>query len=182
MAHKIDQRVEKTKRLLKKSLLELLENRDIKSISIKELCEHAGINRTTFYKHYHTQYDLFEEMESDLLTSIENKFAYHSANAPESEQFTQVLSYMKDNKEFCKILMRSDNDFSFETRLMSLPTVIKRVNVPIDSTTHEYTSSQLFVMDGAYYAIKRWLLKGCVESPEDMAIMIRSISKKMWNS
>ena len=52
MRQKLDRRVEMTKRLLKKSLIELLKNESIEKISIRNLCQNADVNRSTFYKHY----------------------------------------------------------------------------------------------------------------------------------
>ncbi len=60
-----------TKKILKNSLLELLEQQDIQKISIRSLCELADLNRSTFYKYYGSQYDLLKEMENDLLNQIE---------------------------------------------------------------------------------------------------------------
>ena len=40
-----------TKRLIREALLELLKTKSIQKISVRELCDAAGINRTTFYNH-----------------------------------------------------------------------------------------------------------------------------------
>lgn len=56
-----------TKRLLKESLIKLLKEKDIQKISITELCNEAGINRTTFYSHYSSQYDVLKDMETTIL-------------------------------------------------------------------------------------------------------------------
>ena len=56
MFEKEDQRVMLTKRLLKDSLVSLLKEKTIFKITIRELCDTAGINRSTFYKYYDSQY------------------------------------------------------------------------------------------------------------------------------
>ena len=43
-----DHRTRVTKMLIRKALMELLSKKPIQSISIKELCETAAINRGTF--------------------------------------------------------------------------------------------------------------------------------------
>ena len=67
----MNQRVAITKKLLKTSLTELLQTQSIYQISIRELCLRAGINRSTFYKYYGSQFDLLSEMEQDLLQNVE---------------------------------------------------------------------------------------------------------------
>lgn len=47
MRQKQDRRVEMTKRLLKKSLIELLKAENIQKISIRTLCLNADINEYT---------------------------------------------------------------------------------------------------------------------------------------
>ncbi len=44
-----------------KAFLELLEEKDFAYISVKEICEKAGVNRSTFYLHYETVGDLLSE-------------------------------------------------------------------------------------------------------------------------
>lgn len=59
-----------TKKLLKNSLTNMLQTQNIYQISIRELCENAGINRSISYKYYGSQFDLLSEMKQDLLVSI----------------------------------------------------------------------------------------------------------------
>lgn len=44
-----------------KAFLSLLEKKDFEYITIKEICDHAGVNRSTFYLHYETTRDLLME-------------------------------------------------------------------------------------------------------------------------
>ena len=44
-----------------KAFLQLLEKKDFAYITVKELCEAAGVNRSTFYLHYETMGDLLAE-------------------------------------------------------------------------------------------------------------------------
>ena len=49
---KTDRRVRRTKALLLQGLMQLMETKDVKDISVKELSDQADINRGTFYLHY----------------------------------------------------------------------------------------------------------------------------------
>lgn len=57
MAEREDYRIRKTKRALASALFVLLSEKSIDDITVIELCECAGIRRTTFYKHYRDKYD-----------------------------------------------------------------------------------------------------------------------------
>ena len=43
------------------ALIECLEKKDFEYITVKELCEKAGVNRSTFYLHYENIADLLGE-------------------------------------------------------------------------------------------------------------------------
>lgn len=43
------------------ALIECLEKKDFEYITVKEICEKAGVNRSTFYLHYETIADLLNE-------------------------------------------------------------------------------------------------------------------------
>ena len=61
-----NQRVKLTKRLLRDALLSMMETKQIQQISVRELCEKAEINRSTFYKHYGAPENIFQEIQQEL--------------------------------------------------------------------------------------------------------------------
>ena len=54
----MDIRIEKTKTAIHNTFLELRSKKPLEKITIKELCEKAQINKSTFYSHYKDIYDL----------------------------------------------------------------------------------------------------------------------------
>ena len=70
MEKKSNQRIILTKKLVHSAFLDLLREKGIREISIRELCNRAGINRTTFYNHYGSQYDVFAEISNRYLADV----------------------------------------------------------------------------------------------------------------
>ena len=56
---KVDLRILRTRRLLVQAMAELLEEKDLQSVTISDIAERAMINRATFYAHFADKYDLF---------------------------------------------------------------------------------------------------------------------------
>ena len=52
MGGKMDLRIEKTERGIKNAFIELRSRKPLEKITVKELCESARINKSTFYAHY----------------------------------------------------------------------------------------------------------------------------------
>ena len=48
----MDLRIKKTKIAVKKAFLQLRNNNSLEKVKVKDVCEVAMINKTTFYKHY----------------------------------------------------------------------------------------------------------------------------------
>ena len=68
---KTDARVRYTQKVLKDSLLQLLEKKPVNKITVKEVCELAELNRATFYAHYTDGFALLESIENEMLDGFE---------------------------------------------------------------------------------------------------------------
>ena len=173
----MDQRVRLTRKLLKNALVQLMQEQHISKISIRALCEVAGINRSTFYAHYTNQYDLLNKVEQEALNNL-NKYLNKQAldeNHPISVQvLTRVLDYVKENMELFKALLSENCDFAFQKNLMELAQVISsQQNQSVDERTQEYI--EIFGLAGAINILQKWLHDGANESPAQMAGFITQI-------
>jgi AcrR family transcriptional regulator len=70
MTKDVDPRIRKTKRAIHKAFADLLAEKDINEITIRELAERADINRKTFYNHYSGIHQLLDEVEDELIESF----------------------------------------------------------------------------------------------------------------
>ncbi|NEW65824.1 TetR/AcrR family transcriptional regulator [Carnobacteriaceae bacterium zg-84] len=68
---KQDLRFEKTEKAIQKAFFELLQQKDMAKISVKEICELAQISRNAFYQHYETKEHLYDSLLQHILISIE---------------------------------------------------------------------------------------------------------------
>lgn len=174
-----NRRVQVTKKMLKDALLEMLETKDISKISIRELCENANINRSTFYQHYGSQYDLLTDIENDFLNviSIELKKKTNVNN-----NIDTILTYISDHIALCRILINNKADENFKERLLGLPAIMDNFNAgfpEIDQTDGSYIRK--FVFFGGYNMVVHWINTGCKESPQQIAKIITEIVAKIFS-
>ena len=66
----MDKRIEKTKKAIREAFMELRTQKPLEKISVKELCEIAYINKSTFYSHYEDIYALSDALEREMVLSI----------------------------------------------------------------------------------------------------------------
>ena len=118
MEKKEDRRVAMTKRMLKDALTGMLRETDIYHVSIRELCQRADVNRTTFYKHYGNQFDLLADMEKDLLDFLSATITQHAANPVRIIE--AACEYMESHLEFGRLIINNNVDPLFPQKLFSL--------------------------------------------------------------
>ncbi len=185
MKVKMDQidsrRIQMTKQLLRESLLELLKTEEIHKISIRTLCEHANVNRSTFYKYYGSQYDLLQDMEEILVSQIEKQLSLNGEGVTEKECLINILAFFKDNLDLCKMLINSNIDPDFPKHLLFLPSILEKINTKIDGDNIAYVSYfHDYILYGGYQMVKRWVNNGCVESPAQMAQILYYAFQKLY--
>ncbi|MEZ3487959.1 MAG: TetR/AcrR family transcriptional regulator [Lachnospiraceae bacterium] len=95
----MDLRVEKTERGIKNAFIELRSKKPLEKITIKELCELACINKSTFYSHYKDIYDLSDSLEEEVVRSITNSISHPEYIKENPAEFTKelFLAYLSQN-------------------------------------------------------------------------------------
>ncbi|MCA1292863.1 TetR/AcrR family transcriptional regulator [Paenibacillus sp. alder61] len=175
----VNQRVMLTKRLIREALLKMLKTTKINKISIRELCQVAGINRTTFYNHYGSQYDVLNEIADTYIQSTSFTVINDMAAGKNIDEcLTQVLQYIKDNLEFAKLVLDLDNYDLLSHIKISLPQfdhmVIKHLPENLDLEEKKAIAS--YVQYGTVRLLKEWILSDCLKSPEEEAQLILKIA------
>ena len=108
------------------ALITLLEKKDFEYITIKEICDTAEVNRSTFYLHYENTSDLLKETTHYI---IDKHLAYYEIDKKRiSLQFeickreellfitdkylVPYLTFIKDNQRLFKVSIKQFNSFN----------------------------------------------------------------------
>ncbi len=170
-----------------KAFLSLLEKKDFEYITIKEICDHAEVNRSTFYLHYETTRDLLMEtleyinsrflgyFTTDAVATIEK---IKSGNLEELIFITPrylipYLEFIRDHKRLFTAALTRPEEFHANT---SFQKMFKHLFNPIlerfciTETEKSYILS--FYMNGIMGIVAEWLRKDCAESVEAITSLI----------
>lgn len=181
-----DQRVRVTKSMIKSAFLDLLSQKNVRHITVRELCEKAQINRATFYAHYMDIYDLKEQLENELLESFSQVFIRAFGNLEPSllskEMFIKVFSLLRENSEQCVILLNSDNEIVEKFVKVSRDIVLSTYGKHFPNATKERLNAYyLFVSSGCIALVKQWLLNAPDVSVESVAEEVYAILQQGIN-
>jgi AcrR family transcriptional regulator len=173
----LDQRVRLTRRLLKDALITLMQEQHISKISIRRLCEVAGINRGTFYAHYSDQYDLLHQLEQEAIDNLKRYLENqeYPENQPVSAQIlTVILEYVKENASLFRMLLSENCDIAFQQDIMELAQIITFSPEPaVDARTLEYIT--IYGISGCITMLQKWLGEGVKESPAEISELIMQV-------
>lgn len=185
MQKKENQRIALTKRLLKESLLQLMTETNVQNISVKELCEVSGINRSTFYNHYSCPADILTEIENtiieDLGTIWEEK--YERGNWPLNKRIEALCMYIAQRRDLFKLLLRdSDTSSGFPAMLMKA-THVRMTYEQVFSYAKSEDNKRLmttFLSNGAYFLIRQWVLEDIPKTPKEIGDLIYMVATQGW--
>lgn len=96
---KQDLRYMKTEKAIQKAFHELLQEKTLQKITVKEIAQRAEINKTTFYAHYETLPDLIDSLESEYVEYIVANLDQVQVLFEDSDRFIENLyKNLQDSK------------------------------------------------------------------------------------
>ncbi|MEE0008590.1 MAG: TetR/AcrR family transcriptional regulator [Ruminococcus bromii] len=164
-----------------KAFLELLEKKDFAFITVKEICESAGVNRSTFYLHYET----IEDLLSESTEFIYKQFVTHMNEEPSDfiskidtchldelylitpNYMTPYLEYVKEHRRLFRTVTEKADTFRLDLTYTKMfyhifEPILKRFGVPESDRKYLMT----FYIHGLNAIITEWLKSDCKDSIE----------------
>ncbi|ARJ50509.1 TetR/AcrR family transcriptional regulator [Staphylococcus lutrae] len=143
-----DIRVQKTNLKLSEVLLTLLEEHWLTKITINQICQHADVHRTTFYKHFSDKYELLfyvskMSMKPYFKLALEVRLCepFNSIEKTFNAQMLKILHTQKGDPKFFQVLMSYFYDHFQKELLQYEATLPSKLPFPIESFSYIYTST-----------------------------------------
>lgn len=186
MQKKVDRRVRKTKSQLRAGLAQLMQEKNIREITVKELVEKVDINRSTFYLHYSDIQGMLQEIEDEILKEMERALYRYPM---ETEGKNSIYFFMKEmfhileeNREIACALVGPHGDIAFIRRIEAF---LEQYSQQIGKDIFPEKLSEVkyfysFCWNGCLGFIKTWLEKGADRTPEYAAkLMFQMVKNSM---
>ena len=175
MEKREDRRVRRTKKLLTAALTQLMQEKQISEITVRELTELADMNRGTFYLYYKDIYDMLEKIQDEMFEKLDGIFELR-ADEEVTEQTKPILldlfRFIEENQEMCRVLLSPNGDMSFLHRLNEVLRE-KCLHLYLGSepaaNEEDFDYRYSFVVYGCAGIIRAWVGRNCPEKPEQMA-------------
>lgn len=174
-----DHRTRVTRLLIRRAFTDLLRQKPQQSISIKELCEAAGINRGTFYTHYTDLHDLLVQMEEEMLADFRRALdplleAAGEDTLPPVRVTTEIFRCLKENADICTVTLGPYGDKEFALRLINLGRercIESYTRLFAGASPKQLEFYYAFASTGCIGLLQKWLAEGMLTPAEEMARM-----------
>ena len=171
------------------ALISLLKKKPFEYITISELCNEAGVNRSTFYLHYENIGDLLNETAKYLIDDFvsyfsdnEKEFCLNFSDCEKTQlnficdkYLVPYLTYIKDNKEVFSTLVSNVKSLGFDKTYERLfkhifNPILERFNYPEEDRKYV----MMYYLNGINAINTVWLRNNCDRPVEDIANIIKS--------
>lgn len=169
------------------AFLKLIEKKDFAYITIKEICEVAGVNRSTFYLHYENTGDLLAECKEymsrrfvDYMDRDSGSFIAKLKECTPDELYLitpeylmPYLNFIKENQRLFRTGLENAALFGLDHSYASLLShvitpILDRYGVPGDDRGYIMT----FYINGLMAIISYWLKTDCHDTIEHVIDMM----------
>ena len=176
MEKKVDRRVIKTRRQLKKGLAALMKEKSVNQITVKELVEEVDINRSTFYLHFKDIQDLLREIEENMEAQIKRAIEEHPIVSGNENAFyfiEDMFRVLDEEREISKALIGPNGDMGFIHRIERIIKENSRGTLEkmFPGKKEDLKYFYAFCLSGCLGLVKVWLNEGEEKSPEEMTQM-----------
>ena len=182
--------VKRTKTAFKKAMLELVDEKQFKSIAVRDIVSHSGYGRSTFYTHFHDKYDLCDWIiEDEALSYVKTVIEAILKNIPLDNDKAMydacymILKQQNDNKLFYNALIHelipnySVSNFADKTYLLLMESFDYSPSHWPKELDHKF---YFYILTNTLIdQIKYWEKQGYKQTVEEMAIQARALHI-MW--
>ena len=173
-----DRRVLRTKRAIRNAFAKLLTEKDINDITIRDIADLADINRKTFYNYYAGVYQVVDEIENDIITTLETVLGEvdfkRDMRAP-FVFFEKVTSIINLDLDFYGQMLAMNRNVSLVTKIAALMKEKTKKAMMAQLALPEETADVVleYTFSGMVAVYQKWFHSHRSASIEEISELIR---------
>lgn len=166
-----------TKQAFVDSFLKLSREKPVEKISVRELTETAGYNRTTFYHYFPDVYGLYEYIQNYVFENIRGPIEENIRSLSDRETFVRNVTALTDRwRDYLAVLLRDPYSYRFSVQVKRtlIPYWSREFHLPEDDIRTSYRLDAYF--SAIFSAVGRWVRHPEDMPAEDLAELLREIA------
>ena len=166
----------KTKKAIFEALAELMCEKELRQITVRELSEKAEIHRVTVYKHFVDIYDAYEQFETMFLFQLGEIITEQGAKTT-FEVYPATFKYIKENPVIFKMIFSPHNTSGLYQKLLKmvegLNRLIRAERFGVDMNDRRVESAIRYHSNGTLAIVANWVIND-FDQPQDFIIQTLS--------
>lgn len=166
-----------SKHWLLESFYKLLKEKSFLDISISEISKNAGLDRRTFYRHFKSKEELLEQYCQTIISEF-TTLLLKQGTINKSSVTIAYFSFWRNHLDFLNLLQRDNLLYFLLKEFEQLLSITRKTVMPEikeSSITKEEHYALAFHIGGFFNLLTKWLSQGAVESPEEMAAIMKTL-------
>lgn len=168
------------------ALIQILDKKEFEDITVKEICQMASVNRSTFYLHYENTYDLLNETINNLYKDFFSRYdkslninrlnekANNELFLIKPEYLKPYLTFVFENRKIFKLMYFKNDVFNGEVMYKEwfnkiFSPILSKFNV---NDEEEQTYIMIFHLQGLISLIMEWVKNDCKMKIDELIIII----------
>lgn len=158
----------------------LYANKRIEKITVKEITQKAGYNRSTFYEYFIDVYDMLEQIEQSLIPTLEEMPPLHLEDRRIGMPMAAFLELYERNRKYYVVLLGENGDPAFVGKLKASVKPILRQTfgdaAKAEGETFEYLLE--YVLSAMIGMMSFWLNREQPMDAEDLMDLLSELTEK----
>ena len=168
-----DRRVLRTKKNIRQAFLQLLSEKPLPQLTVKELSDQADINRKTFYMYYSNIEDILSELEDELVQKLVLVFEKElfERETFDSYSFFENLNHaIQEDVELYRTLNHADllPHLILRAKNALIDVFFRKYNIPADSDSERYILYAEYAASGILSMYTKWFSSDSHMSLEEL--------------
>lgn len=147
----------------------LYEKKDINKIRVREICEIAGYNRSTFYNHFIDVYDVLDQIENKILQEVIEMTSDGYSIWSREDSTKRYTELYERNSKYLKLLSNEEKGSHFSYKLIKVIDNVLGERVYFSSDNEESELVREYHINGSVAMIMKYF-RGETNLPLDKII------------
>lgn len=177
-----DLRYQKTKKLILDAMVRLLRHENFDQITVKKICQEAGISRGAFYAHYYDKYDLVEQFQMEIIQKGNRLFTASEALDVPRLMMT-MLHLLVDEGQLLALLISDHGSIEVQNKLKGIMREnAAKIILPLVTTEIAAGKEQKYILsflsNAVFGVLQEWVNSGQQETPEELVRILAKVIPK----
>jgi AcrR family transcriptional regulator len=180
-SEKVDRRKNRTRRLLRNALMEMILQKGYDAVTIEDITERADLGRTTFYLHYQDKEELLlesiDEIATDLKDQVDLLGGARRIDGPQPRPIHLAFHHAAEHADLYRIILSGEGATKASTRLRHIISdgALEFLSARLESLKPGKKPAVELKLVSDYFAsallgfLTWWLEEGAPYDPDQMA-------------